>query len=737
MAKLQRAPSVPAPAKAVQAIAWKGWTHILDSSSARLVAIGLVVLLTIVCRFVNLGADPPVDVSWSQDLLTDPPQYSSYARTAVAHNAWNPWNDEKLVFFRKNITGIFAYIVFTIFGPSVTTSNLTAVLLNLVAVGFLAWGVARTFGFLAGFTAAWVLAINYLFVSYGRQPFLEVVSNACLAVAFWAILSSTHKWWWVVVGGLVAGAGTFFGKVTALHAAPVFILATIMQALDDDAAVKGIARWRRPLGYLAGFGFVAALWYVFAYSAASDEVKAYLTEQSRTLYGAPVGLESLSGFIRQFFSLGVDTKVMTWSPLAAIAGLVGVCGILLWSVRNRANLPWWRQLAPFAFLTAGWFLCAYTAFSPFNYRPVRYQIVMWLPLAAACGWLVQRLVAKAKSPAKPMAIRSHWWVFPILFAAVAIGLQHFVFENLLDPTGRGQATSSQNASIMVGLLVTAGLLWFASRPSTGALSAPRTKAMFEVIVAVLLVGVLVEQGRHFIRWWNSPVHTLEYANADLPRVLGPDAVVTGEWSAPLTQLAQSPIGLTHFFSLKESADFFSAKPITHVIVEDKPDGAFFKDFPQLSQSAAKVTNYTIRNLRIGVWRVAESGGNEQAKLYQPSFLERLRLEPATRPLESILVDLNQRVSDSANYYSGWAFAADLYRRADRKPEAVRAYSKALEFYPDDFVLLGQAGDLSWEIYRTDGGPAERDRAVELWQRALRVTPNNPQILERLRQAARS
>jgi hypothetical protein len=646
-------------------------------------------------------------------------------------------NDEKLVFFRKNITGIFAYIVFTLFGPSVTTSNLTAVLLNLVAVGFLAWGVARAFGFLAGFTAAWVLAINYLFVSYGRQPFLEVVSNACLAVAFWAILSSSQKWWWVVVGGLVAGAGTFFGKVTALHAAPVFILATIMQALDDDATMKGISRWRRPLGYVAGFGFVAGLWYLFAYSAASDEVKAYLTEQSRTLYGAPVGLESLSGFIRQFFSLGVDTKVLTWSPIAAIAGLIGVCGILIWSVRSRANLPWWRQLAPFAFLTAGWFLCAYTAFSPFNYRPVRYQIVMWLPIAAACGWLVQRTVSKAKSSGKPVVINSHWWVFPILFAAVAIGLQHFVFENLLDPTGRGQGASSHNASILVGLLVTGGLLWIASRPSTGAMNASRIRALFEALVAVLLIGVLAEQGRHFARWWNSPVHTLEYANADLPRVLGPNAVVTGEWSAPLTQLAESPISLTHFFSLKESQDFFSAKPITHVIVEDKQDGAFFKDFPQLSQSAAKVTSYTIRNLRIGVWRVAESGGNEQAKMYQPSFLERLRLEPATRPLESILADLTQRVSDSANYYSGWAFAADLYRRADRKPEAVTAYAKALEFYPDDFVLLGQAGDLSWEIYRTDGGPAERDRAVELWNRALRVTPNNPQILERLRQAARS
>ncbi len=737
MAKQHRTPSAPMTAKAPSQSAWKGWTHIFENRSARLAALLLVTALAIACRFVNLSADPPVDVSWSQDLLTDPPQYSSYARTAVAHGSWNPLGDERLIFFRKNITGIFAYVIFTLFGCSVTTANLTAVLLNLVAVGFLTWGVARAFGFIAGLGTAWVLAVNYLFASYGRQPFLEVASNACLAIAFWAILSSGRRWWWVVVGGLVAGAGTFFGKVTALHAAPVFVLAVIMQGLDDDSSFKGIARWRRPFGYLVGFAFVGLVWYVFAYSAASTEVKAYLTEQSRTLYGAPVGLQSLSGFVRQFFSLGADTRILTWSPIAALVGLVGVCGLLIWSVRQRGNLPWWRQLSPAVFLTAGWFLCAYTAFSPFNYRPVRYQIVMWLPLAAAFGWVLQRLVSLTRAPSKFTPIQSHWWVFPILFAALAIGFQHFVFENLLDPAGRGQATSSHTASIIVSLLVTAGLLWFASRPTPGTSNPPRTRVLFEVLVAVLFVAILVEQGRHFVRWWNSPAHTIEHANEDLPRVLGPNAVVTGEWSAPLTQLAESPIGLIHFFSLQEPKDFFVVKPITHVIVEDKQDGAFFKDFPDLAQKSPKITNYTVRNLRIGVWRVAESGGNAQAGGYEPSFLERLRQEPANRPLDSVLDNLTLRVADSANYYSGWAYAADIFRRADRKDEAVNAYAKALEFYPDDFILLAQAGDLAWEMYRTSGGPPERDRAIDYWQRALRITPNNAQIIDRLRQAGRS
>lgn len=737
MAKPQRASSPPAPTRPSAAGVWRGWTHWLERRPVRIAAICLVALLAVVCRFIDLGADPPIDVSWSQDLLTDPPQYTSYARTAVAHGNWNPLNDDRLIFFRKNITGAFAYVIFLFFGPSVTTANLTAALINLVGIGFLVWGVARAFGIIAALAAGWALAVNYLFVAYGRQPFLEVASNASLAVAFWAIVSSPRRWWLVLVGGFVAGMGTFFGKVTALHAAPVFVLATLMQALDEDTALRGVRRWRRPLGYLAGFGFVALLWYVFAYSAASDEVRAYLTEQSRTLYGAPVGLQSLSGFIRQFFSLGIDTRILTWSPVAAIAGLLGLAGLILWSVRNRSNLPWWRQLSPAVLLTVGWFLCAYTAFSPFNYRPVRYQIVMWLPLAAAAGWLIQWLVTTRRESARGDARPAAWWVLPILLAALAIGLQHFVFRPLLDTTGRGLSTSSHTGSIIVGLLASVALIWLASRPSRAQSWTVRLRPAAEVAVALLLLGMLVDQGRHFIRWWGISTYTIAKANEDLPRVLGPDAVVTGEWSPMITQTASSPVGLIHFFSLQESSDFFAAKPITHVIVEDKPDGAFFKDFPQIAAKASKVTVYTIRNLRIGVWRVAEQGGNPQAAAYQPTFMERLRMEPGRRPLDSLLSDLTQRVADSADHYSGWAFAADLFRRADRKDEAMNAYLKALDHAPDDFALLGQAGDLSWELYRTVGGPAERDRAVAFWQRAMRVSPNNPAIVDRLRQAGRS
>jgi ABC-type nickel/cobalt efflux system permease component RcnA len=422
--------------------------------------------------------------------------------------------------------------------------------------------------------------------------------------------------------------------------------------------------------------------------------------------------------------------------MAAVAGLIGLCAMLVVGAKESPKRAWWRRVSPPAVLVVGWFLCAYLAFSPFNYRPVRYQVVIWLPLAAACGWFLQRLVSGHKDRSHSDTTRPAWWLLPFLAAILSIGLQHFVFARLLDPSGRGLSSSSQGASIAVALLLSAAWIYFGSRGRTTTNQTPRVRVWAEVLVAAFAVLIVAEQGRHFVRWWSEKSYALQEANDDLRRILSTGAVTNGEWGPPLCQRGDSPLSLTHFFSVAEPKTYFADNPITHVIVEDKPDGPWFKDFPDLSRGAAKITTYTIGHLRIGVWRVAEIGGNPRAEAYAPSFLERLHAEVGKQPMDSLLSGLTQRVADSANSYSGWAFAADLLHRANRDDEALDACRHALAFYPDDFVLLAQAGDLSWEKYRTVGGPQDRDEAVRYWTRAGELSPGNPGLADRLHQAGK-
>ncbi|MEW5701729.1 MAG: hypothetical protein AB1792_05830 [Candidatus Zixiibacteriota bacterium] len=718
--------------------AWAGWTHYLQEKRWQIAAVLLVALLTLATRLPYLGADAPSDVSWSQDLLTDPPQYTAYARNAISFGEWNPLNDEKLVFFRKNITGLFAYIVFTVFGTDISTANLTAVLLNLVAVGFLAWGVGRAFGYLAGACAGCFLAVHYLFVAYSRQPFLEVAANASLAVAFWAVITSAGRWWWAIVAGIVAGIGTVFGKVTALHAAPIFLFGAIVVGFSESGHTSSgnLARWRRAIGYAAGMGVVTLIWYIFVYQLASAEVLKYLREQSRSLYGDPVGLSSLSGFLGMWFSFGTDTGILTRAPVVGIIGLIGMATMTVCYGRVTTLRHFLTRVPAAVWLIVGWFLSAYLAFSPFNYRPVRYQIVLILPLAAAAGWLLQYWAERSgprRAADRPRAI---WWVTPVLFALVSMGLQHFLFAPLLGGSRRVFTSTSYSAPLLVGFAVAVAWIAWAGRAgaSTTVGRRPGLRPWVEVIIAVILLVSLVGQGRRFVRWWAHPQTTIASANRDLSVILGPGAVVTGEMAPALTQRRDSPKSLNHFFVLKESERFFAERPITHVVVEDKSDAPFFKEYPQIAQAAERVTTYTVRNLRYAVLRVAEIGGNPEASSYRPSFFERLRGSLGQQPLDTLLKELTQRVADSADNFSGWWFAGDLYHRANRPDQAIYAYERALAFYPDDFVLLGQTGEVYWQRYSTVGGPLDKSRAVDYWSRALRLVPGNKYLIDRLTMA---
>lgn len=709
------------------------WRALGESRTFRIAAFAVVVLLFLVARFVKLGADPAMDVSWSHALFTDPPQYTSYARNAIVFGEWNPLHDDRLIFFQKNVTGFVAYIVFLITGPGVASGQFVALLFNLLAVGFLAWAMGRAFGYPACLFTALFLSLNYLFVQFGRMPFLEVAANACLAISLWAVVVSKDRWWWAVVGGAVAGIGAFFGKVTALHAVPVFLVAAALVGYQASSEAK-MHRWGRPVGYVAGLGFVYAFWFVFAYMSASDQVLAYLKEQSLSLYGTPIGLTSISGFFSQWFTFSMNNSLLTWSPVLGILGMVGMLALTIRNVAGKSFGDFLKRVDPFAVAVVGWFWVGWAAFMPFNYRPVRYQIVLLLPLAAAAGWLVSRaFVASEANEQVKNTPRASW--IGVLPAAIfgATALQVMAMPQVLNMSSPSQFKQALTLSVIGGLVI-AGI-WVAWQRRTKA--AP-TRGMGRLVLnwaAVAFVAIfLINQTRHFTNWWSQAQYSIADANRDLKFILAPGAILTGGYGTPLTQ-ANGDDRLGNFPAMfgvsTVDHEFFQKFPVTHVAEVDDKNQPFFKNYPQISEQSDRVTTYTIRDLPVSVVRVAESGGNPQAEAYQPSSYERMRHASQDRPLDSVLAYLPQWIADSGDCFSGWRWLGDLYTRANRLDEALNSYEKAAGYFPDDFYLWAQIGDVSWEIFRGGATSNYRDIARDAWIRAEMLSPGNPQLMNRL------
>ena len=53
-------------------------------------------------RTWRLEADPPATVSGSTDIYTDPPQYTLFAKMYAQDGDFNPYDDNRYVFFLKS-----------------------------------------------------------------------------------------------------------------------------------------------------------------------------------------------------------------------------------------------------------------------------------------------------------------------------------------------------------------------------------------------------------------------------------------------------------------------------------------------------------------------------------------------------------------------------------------------------------------------------------------------------------
>ena len=151
--------------------------------SVELIAALVLLSLIATLRFYKLDADPPIGVSVSADVFTDPPQYTLNARNAESLGEYETIEDPRRVVFLKSIVTATATAVFTIFGVGVYQSNLVGLFYSLGSLLLFFLFLWRSTGKLSGLLFLILIAFNYNQIFYGRLPFLEH------AMVFYAFLS--------------------------------------------------------------------------------------------------------------------------------------------------------------------------------------------------------------------------------------------------------------------------------------------------------------------------------------------------------------------------------------------------------------------------------------------------------------------------------------------------------------------------------------------------------------------
>ncbi|MCJ7576933.1 MAG: tetratricopeptide repeat protein, partial [candidate division Zixibacteria bacterium] len=217
-------------------------------------------------------------------------------------------------------------------------------------------------------------------------------------------------------------------------------------------------------------------------------------------------------------------------------------------------------------------------------------------------------------------------------------------------------------------------------------------------------------------------------------ILASKAVISGPYSQTL--IWDNQLGYVwHMFAVTTvDPDLFRRYPITHLAMESRGGQReqALKDYPQVMMNAKPVTTYYLRNFPVEILRVTESSGNPEARNYQLSDFEKAKLLLEEGQIDSALIVLNRFVDEHPNNSSGYKTLAEIYYDRKDFEKAGSFLEKASEFDPTDFLTHQFLGAVYFNLYNQKRDDTYRLLAIEEYEKALKLFPQNTSLSDQLK-----
>lgn len=546
----------------------------------------IFVVLLIVIRLFRIELDPPYFFrGYSTAPLTDPYHLTFFARNEVLFGNWNPFDFHRWDIFKYSLVSGLSYLVFLVGGVSRLTANITAVVLNLGGLLFFWVGFRRNRPPSESAPVLLLILISAMLFFYGRLPFLEngVIFLAGLLFFIFIKFHDTSRG--QIASGVLIAAVVIHGKLFA-----VALLAPVLIVLLVQYRKKFI---KPVLLVIGGFIIYAAFFFVVFLRGSFGVIEQYYMEQTVGMYGAPEGLISFFGFIEQFITYGSDSGFVRFSPFLIVSGGIGsIIYLLTNDLREKVSgdrLPYL-----FCFL---WLIFGTLALIPFNYRPMRYGIYLYLPLAVMTVYLLA-LFLKGKMEfvgrIRPEAIILVFVIFWYLSSQVY----------LLTVPHHGEIASGISAmpfSFLSAVILTVAVFVLIRK-------APKVLSLkgIGILFLIFMLGFGINQGRRIYSGLTRPGYDLKRISREIGEIISPDAVLTGPYAPTLLTENRLHGVIYHFGLAYVETDLFDKIPISH-IVADRPNWEMaVEDFPVLS-GAIRLAEMPLRDFAIGLFRINRAG----------------------------------------------------------------------------------------------------------------------------------
>ncbi len=663
-------------------------------------------------RAYRLDADPPTGLSVSTDVYTDPPQYTLFSRMDLERGSFNPYNDNRFVFFLKSSVTAVSWFIFKQFGVSVWSSHLVGLLFAFGSLLFFYLFIRKISDKYTGLILLVLLGLNYNIIFYGRLPFLEH------AMTFFAFLAlALLVWGRGLSTALLAGAslavGIFFGKVIGL----IFLFAFACYFVYELLYGERKKAMLRLSGFAVGFAAVAICWLFYSYLPMKRQVASYLDEQAFSLYGAPEGFESIDNFIWKLVSFGGQSRLFERMVYPALAGAVFLAIFFFHFTRRES----WKK--GFGWLNSGHVVIAalivsfYGGLMIWNYRPLRYQLVLIYTFYGAAAVILRKMFQPMSAPKEGK--------IPILWPALVLLLMIVPFNQIyasLSGAADADVFYQDNRWLVVsaGIGLTALAVWLTSAYRRGKI--PVWPLLPKIIAGLIIAGVIFKGVMDFEYWAERPAFSGRDDSRDLAMILSPSAVISGPFGPDLG--LETDYGtIIHMFGVsKPDSLLFRKLPITHLLVDEGNEDRAREDYPEMMDSAVHILTYHVGVKKVRLYRIAGHTENPQADSYELSRFEILQDQYR---LDSVHIDKQlaiQFVKQNPENMSGYLLLGEAANADKYYDLAETMFKKAVEFSPTNYNLNARLGKFYQDWYAEDHQAKLKDAGLFYYRQALKYAP---------------
>ncbi|MDH4157169.1 MAG: hypothetical protein OEW00_07840, partial [candidate division Zixibacteria bacterium] len=516
------------------------------------------------------------------------------------------------------------------------------------------------------------------------------------------------------------GVAVFFSKVIGVvFVFPFACYFAHRIGYEEEQRRTLVSRLKNPAVFAAGLAAVAVFFLFFTYLPMKEQVAQYLGEQSLSLYGAPEGLESFNDFVQKMVTLGDQTKLFPRMATVALLATVLIFQALYHVSRERSWREGFGSLGSGQVFMVAAIIAFYGSLMIWNYRPLRYQLIMIYPFYGAAAVVLTTLWGRWRGGRE---FRKTPWLFYLLGWPVAMTMifqlgtglaEHFGKDFYFDDKKYLVAFSSLVLMVIIGLLV--------SLYNKGTL--PRPVRAAKILVVLVLVGVMAWGFAEYRFWWQRPTFMARDDSRDMQMILSPGAVISGPF-APLLTLENRLGTVIHMFGVSQAdPDLFRRFPITHLLADKANEDRAEEDYPGLMDSSVRICTYHVGLKKARLIRIGGHTGNRRADAYRRSIFE-----TAMDYFSSDSAILGNRLARqfmTANpeNISGNLLMGEKAEMAEYMDEAEWLFKKAVEFSPTNYDLNARLAQFYRDQYERSEDPRFRTKAVEYFEHAIRYAPN--------------